>query len=190
MRGSKKNEDIYTMLPRFVTEPEREPENPRFLRMIERSFERNGIRFKFEIVPACMLIEDGGTTDFYPGADEERMEAALRQLAVEENPNFDNSEGALVFSLTEIKAELEELSAGKSYSREQIEHSLKILCRVGYYLSHDGRHLCFHALDQLLQKEKGDERYYRILFSALFLNRTELFDRCFDIENPNKLRTK
>jgi len=179
MSKSKKNGDIYTMLPRFVTEAEPEPENPRFLRMIERSFERSGIRFKFEIVPACILVENVGTSNFYPGAAEEVMEIALRRLAVEDNPEFDKSESTLVFSLTEIKAELEEVSAGKSYSREQIERSLAILCRVGYELSDDRRHLCFHALDGLLEKEKHGETHYMVQFSALFLNGNELFDSWF-----------
>lgn len=190
MKESKNNSDIYTMLPRFVTEAEiellHEPENPRFLQMVKRTFERNGVRFKFEIVPACFLIENVGTTNFYPGAAEEQMEIALRSLAVEENPNFDKSERTLIFSLTEIKAELEESDPGKSYRCEQVERSLAILCRTGYDLSHDGRHLSFHALDQVLQKEIDGEKYYHVQFSSLFLNRLELFKKCFGSETADE----
>lgn len=190
MRESKNNKDIYTMLPRFVSEAEieslHEPENPLFLRMIKRPFERNGVRFKFEIVPACFPIENVGTTNFYPGAAEEEMENALRSLAVEENPNFDKSEGTLVFSLTEIRAELEEPDGGRSYSCEQVERSLAILCRTAYDLSHDGRHLSFNALDQILQKEMECEKYYQVQFSSLFLNRLELFEKCFGSETADE----
>lgn len=190
MKESKNNSDIYTMLPRFVTEAEieslHEPENSRFLQMVKRTFERNGVRFKFEIVPACLLIENVGTTNFYPGAAEEEMEIALRSLAVEENPNFDKNERTLIFSLTEIKAELEESGCGRSYSCEQVERSLAILCRTAYALSHDGRHLSFHALDQLLKKVMDDEKYYQVQFSSLFLNRLELFERCFSSETADE----
>lgn len=173
------------MLPRFVDETESGGEEERFLPKIERSFERNGVRFKFEITPAYILVKDVGDSNFYPGSNEESIENALRMLAVEDNPNFKKDQDAVVFSSIELIKQLEKLG-GKSYSREQIRHSLSVLCSVGYELSDGDRRMSFRPINFLREREKDGETYYMVGFSSLFFNGDDLFDICFGGENPNK----
>ena len=186
MSASEKNADIYRMLPRFVYEMENEGEKARFLPKIERSFERNGIRFKFEITPAYIPVEGVGDSNFYPGPAEELIENALRMLAVEDNPNFKKDLDAVVFSSADLIKQLEKLAGGKSYSRDRIKHSLAILCSVGFELSDGDRRMSFRSINFLREKEKDGETYFMVGFSALFFDGDELFDICFGNENPNK----
>lgn len=174
------------MLPRFVDETENGGGENRFLPKIERSFERNGVRFKFEITPAYILVKDVGDSNFYPGSAEESIENALRLLAVEDNPNFRKDQDAVVFSSTDLIKQLEKLDGGKSYSRDQIRRSLAILCSVGYELSDGDRRMSFRPINFLREKEKDGETFYVVGFSALFFNGDDLFDICFGGENPNK----
>lgn len=177
-----KNGNFYEALPRFVKEMS---EESRFLPVIKRSFEHNGVEFGFEIAPANI-----GNTNFYPGAVEELVEGVLRRLAVENNPNFKKNDGTVIFSITELKSRLEDLEVENHFNREQIMRSLSILCRLSYELSDGERRMDFRPIDWLRKKEKDGETYYMVRLSPLFLNGNEMFNFCFGSENPKKFNSK
>lgn len=104
------------------------------LGLLKLEFEYRAIKFDILIQPA--LIEEvaaGGkikTTAYYPSANEELIEEALRKLAVDQcHGFFDKTEAVsgVVFSLHQLREELKRRGHARSFS--QIKLSLDILAR-------------------------------------------------------------
>lgn len=183
MRTVEKTEYFYEFLPRFVTDLP-EPENEqRLLPVIERRVERDGILFDFIILPASVLIDGNRNEYFYPGATEERVEKALRILAVSENPNFSNQEKTLNFSTKQLITIFMQDSWKDVLNKDQIDLSLNILCNTSYQIIRDERAMIFRPLSELTTKEKDDEIYYKVRISPVFFNSVQILNLCFGTEN-------
>lgn len=100
-----------------------------FLGLRKLNFEFRGAKFNIQIQPA--LVEDkkaGKTRAFYPSANEELVEEALRKLAVDhENGFYDkaNFKSGVVFTLYKLRGELQR--HGHTRSFDEIKLSLDIL---------------------------------------------------------------
>lgn len=100
-----------------------------FLGLLKLDFEFRDSKFNLQIQPA--LVEDkktGKTTAYYPSANEELVEEALRKLAVDQKTGFydkTNFRSGVVFSLYQLREELKRI--GKTRSYDEIKLSLDIL---------------------------------------------------------------
>lgn len=105
-----------------------------FLGLLKIEFMYRKTKFDILIQPALIEEKDKDgkiiTTAYYPSANEELIEEALRKLAVEQNRGFyDKAEtiSGVVFSLHQLRKELKRRGHARSYS--QIKLSLDILAR-------------------------------------------------------------
>ena len=82
------------------------------------------------ISPARIEDEDGAVRDYYPSANEELVEDALRKLAAERDAGFfdkPNYQSGVQFSIYKVAQEL--AKHGKARSHGEIERSLQILSK-------------------------------------------------------------
>jgi hypothetical protein len=184
-------ENVYILLPRFVTDPDEQPElaEGKYLPAIVRDFEWENLEFTFVISPARVRNEKGEDRYYYPGEREQYIESALRQLAVEDNVNFRSDEFTLDFSLHQIMIELININRDLRLDREDIELGIKILGDINYELigrNSGGSELYFRPIERLVIREQDGEIYYRAQFSQLFFSRTKQFDFCFPLMDANK----
>jgi hypothetical protein len=99
-----------------------------FLELLKLEFKYRGKTFQVIIQPARIKEDDGTTRDYYPGANEELIEDALRKIAADQyqgyfdKPNF---RSGVVFSLYILRRELTKRGHARSY--QEIVKSLKIL---------------------------------------------------------------
>jgi hypothetical protein len=99
-----------------------------FLDLLEIPFNWRTNTFKAIIQPARIRGEDGKTQDYYPSANEELVEDALRKIATDQNRGFfdkSNYRSGVVFSLYMLREELKRRGHTRSY--QEIVLSLKIL---------------------------------------------------------------
>jgi hypothetical protein len=99
-----------------------------FLDLLKIDFNYKGGAFKAIIQPVRIEEPDGTTQDYYPSANEELIEDALRKVAAEQNYGyFDkaNYHSGVVFSLHMLRQELKKRGHARSY--QQIILSLNIL---------------------------------------------------------------
>ena len=99
-----------------------------FLDLLELTFNYRGASLKAIIQPARIREEDGTTQDYYPSANEELVEDALRKIAADQNHGyFDriNYRSGVVFSLYMLREELKRRGHARSY--QEITKSLRIL---------------------------------------------------------------
>lgn len=183
----KKIENVYMLLPRFVSQMEVKYEAERYLPAIFREFERNGMRFTFIIQPATIYDRQTSTKCYYPGEREEIVEAVLREIAIEENPNFIKNDLALIFRLNYFLDFIAESGYG-TYSRDEIELSLQILSLAQFQLHKNKTELTFRAIEELSHFTENEEVYYYVRFNYMFLGDNKIFDHCFGGGNPNKSR--
>ncbi len=99
-----------------------------FLDLLEITFNWRTNSFKAIIQPARIRGEDGKAQDYYPSANEELVEDALRKIAADQNCGFfdkPNYRSGVVFSLHMLREELKRRGHTRSY--QEIVLSLKIL---------------------------------------------------------------
>lgn len=99
-----------------------------FLDLLEIDFNYRGTGLKAIIQPARIREEEGTTQDYYPSANEELVEDALRKIATDQNHGyFDraNYRSGVVFSLYMLREELNKRGHTRSY--QEIIKSLRIL---------------------------------------------------------------
>jgi hypothetical protein len=99
-----------------------------FLGLLEIKFSYKGASLKAVIQPARIREEGGATLDYYPSANEELVEDALRKIAAEEQQGFfdkANCRSGVVFSLYMLREELKKRGHARSY--QEIIKSLQIL---------------------------------------------------------------
>jgi hypothetical protein len=179
-------ENIYKLLPRFVSESDVKHTDKCHLPEVKRDFERNGVRFNFVISPALIYNPNEGNKHYYPGEREKIVELALRELAVEENPNFIKSNLALIFRLRYFLEYLAHHSAGSVYTTGEIELSLHILSGTTYQLDDGKSEMYVRPVEELKRVEENEEVYYYLQFSSMFLGDNQVFDYCFGDKNSNK----
>ena len=92
------------------------------LEILDVTFNCSGKPFKAAIRPARI-----GKIDYYPSANEELVEEALRKIAVQQNHGFHEPEqrSGVVFTLYQLREELRKSGHSRSYS--EIVQSLDIL---------------------------------------------------------------
>jgi hypothetical protein len=98
-----------------------------FPQLLIRNSLYRGSKIKIEIQPA-RLIENGVVTEYYPGANEELIEAALRKIATLQNHGYHDESGyGVCFSIHQLRKELKKRGHTRSY--QEIVLSLRILAR-------------------------------------------------------------
>lgn len=102
------------------------------LDLLKRDFDHRGIRYNIQIQAALVeeKINNGGVKAiaYYPSANEELVEEALRKLAVDQGHGFYEKEkghSGVVFSLFQLRKELRRSGHARSFS--EIKLSLDIL---------------------------------------------------------------
>jgi hypothetical protein len=99
-----------------------------FLELLKLDFQYRGTPMKAVIQPARIEEEGGTTRDYYPSANEELVEDALRKIAAEQNQGYleqPNRRSGVVFTLHQLRQELQERGHARSY--QEIIQSLAIL---------------------------------------------------------------
>lgn len=99
-----------------------------FLDLLKLDFQYRGTPMKAVIQPARIEEEDGTTRDYYPSANEELVEDALRRIAAEQNQGYldqPNHRSGVVFTLHQLRQELQ--ARGHTRSYQEIIQSLTIL---------------------------------------------------------------
>lgn len=99
-----------------------------FLPGLEKSFIYQGNEYKIRITAALIVTEDGDEKAFYPSANEELVEDALRKIAAEHQQGFFNNAdytSGTVFTIHLLRTELSKRGHTRSYY--EIVKSLKIL---------------------------------------------------------------
>ena len=186
MSESRSIEYIYLLLPRFVFEPDVKYNDKRHLPEVTRDFKHNGVRFNFVISPALIYNPNDGDKHYYPGERERTVESTLRELAVEENPNFVKSNLTLILRLRYFLDRLPVHPAGILYTADEIELSLHILSGVTYRLD-DGKNVMYvRPVEELNRIEENEEIYYYLQFSSIFLGDNQVFNYCFGDKNLSK----
>ena len=98
------------------------------LPLLKVDFHYKGSPFKAVIRPARIEQKDGTTKDYYPSANEELVEDALRKIAADQQSGFfdkPNYRSGVVFSLHMLREELKRRGHTRSY--QEIVLSLDIL---------------------------------------------------------------
>jgi len=126
--------DLWDSVPRYAVsrqQMDKIRKEKGFLDLQQVEFQYRGTKLKTIIQAARILDEKTGTTkDYYPSANEELIEDALRKIAAEQrNAFFDkpNYRSGVVFSLHALREELKRRGHTRSY--QQIILSLNILAR-------------------------------------------------------------
>lgn len=99
-----------------------------FLELLKLDFNYKGVALKAIIQPARIEEANGSAADYYPSANEELIEDALRKIAADQNHGyFDKSQyrSGVMFTLHMLRQELKKRGHTRSY--QQIILSLKIL---------------------------------------------------------------
>ena len=101
-----------------------------FTQLLSVPFNYRGRELEAIIQPAWIQNKDSTVTGYYPSANEELIEDALRKIAAEQNYGYfdkPNYRSGVVFSLHMLREELKKRGHTRSY--QQIVLSLRILAR-------------------------------------------------------------
>jgi hypothetical protein len=190
MKATEQPENIYTLLPRFVTNTEEDDyHGEKYLPAIIRDFEWHNLKFTFVISPARITVESEDDRFYYAGEREKLIEEALRKLAVEDNVNFRVEEFTLDFSLSQLMEEIISITGELKQDRCEIKTGIKILSDIKYELIKGDSELYFRPIERLVIAERDEEIYYRAQCSQLFFTRTEQFDFCFLKKGGNEINS-
>ncbi|MBS3951722.1 MAG: hypothetical protein KGZ88_02100 [Methylomicrobium sp.] len=106
-----------------------------FPKLLHRSSMYQGREISIEIQPA-RIIEEGVVTEYYPGGNEELIEAALRKIAtMQHHGYYDESVPSygVTFSIYQLRKELKNRGHARSYP--EIVLSLRIMARSSIEIS-------------------------------------------------------
>jgi hypothetical protein len=107
-----------------------------FQQLLNIPFNYRGRELEAVIQPAWVPDKDGNPVGYYPSANEELIEDALRKIAAEQNHGYfdkPNYRSGVVFTLHLLREELKKRGHTRSY--QQIVLSLKILARSSIEIS-------------------------------------------------------
>lgn len=126
--------DLWDSVPRYSVSRQamdKERKTRGFLDLLEINFQYRGTSLQAVIQPARVREKKNGMTkDYYPSANEELVEDALRKIAAEQNHGYfdqHNYRSGVVFTLHMLREELKKRGHARSY--QQIVLSLSILAR-------------------------------------------------------------
>lgn len=123
--------DLWDSIPRYSVSRramDKTRKEHGMLPLLKVDFHYKGKPFKAVIRPARIEQKDGTTKDYYPGANEELVEDALRKIAAEQQSGFfdkSNYRSGVVFTLYMLRQELKRRGHTRSY--QEIILSLDIL---------------------------------------------------------------
>jgi hypothetical protein len=123
--------DLWDSIPRYSVSRramDKARKTHGYLALLKIDFHYKGTPFKAVIRPARIEEKDGTTKDYYPSANEELVEDALRKIAAEQQSGFfdrPNYRSGVVFSLYMLREELKRRGHTRSY--QEIVLSLDIL---------------------------------------------------------------
>lgn len=133
-RGSLSNAiDLWDNIPRYSVSRQamnKTRENERFLENHTAIFQYRGHTYTCVISPARVTDIDGKQRDYYPSANEELVEDALRKLASDQYAGFfdkPNYRSGVVFSIYALREELNKRGHSRSY--QEVDLALKILSK-------------------------------------------------------------
>lgn len=126
--------DLWDSVPRYSVSRQamdKERKARGFLDLLEIDFHYRGTKLQAIIQPARVREKkNSATKDYYPSANEELIEDALRKIAAEQNHGYfdkSNYRSGVVFTLYMLRRELKKRGHTRSY--QQIVLSLNILAR-------------------------------------------------------------
>jgi len=126
--------DLWDSIPRYSVsrqQMDKERKARGFLDLMEIDFQYRGTPLQVVIQPARVREKKESTTkDYYPSANEELIEDALRKIATEQYSGFfdkPNYRSGVIFTLYMLREELRKRGHSRSY--QQIVLSLQILAR-------------------------------------------------------------
>jgi hypothetical protein len=123
--------DLWDSIPRFSVSRramDKARKTDGALPLLKVDFHYKGTPFKAVIRPARIEQKDGTTKDYYPSANEELIEDALRKIAADQQSGFfdkPNYRSGVVFTLHMLRTELKRRGHTRSY--QEIILSLDIL---------------------------------------------------------------
>jgi hypothetical protein len=123
--------DLWDSLPKYAVSRQamtKLRKDGGFLELLELEFKYKSKEFQVVIQPAHIKDHDGVTQDYYPAANEELVEDALRKIATDQDQGyFDGQDfrSGVVFSLYMLRKELAKRGHTRSY--QEIIESLRIL---------------------------------------------------------------
>ncbi|CAG1003454.1 hypothetical protein MYXO_03209 [Myxococcaceae bacterium] len=123
--------DLWDSIPRYSVSRramDKTRKEHGMLPLLKVDFHYKGTPFKAVIRPARIEHKDGTTKDYYPSANEELVEDALRKIAAEQQSGFfdkSNYRSGVVFTLYMLRQELKRRGHTRSY--QEITLSLDIL---------------------------------------------------------------
>jgi hypothetical protein len=124
--------DLWDNMPRYSVSRQamdKERKARGFLDLMEINFQYRGTSLQAIIQPARVRDKkNGATQDYYPSANEELIEDALRKIAAEQNHGYfdkPNYRSGVVFTLHMLREELKKRGHTRSY--QQIVLSLNVL---------------------------------------------------------------
>lgn len=125
--------DLWDSVPRYSVSRmamSKAREKEKFLENHTALFQHRGRTYTCTISPARVTDIDGEQRDFYPSANEEIVEDALRKLAADQHAGFfdkPNYRSGVVFSLYALREELRKRGHSRSY--QEVRLALNILSK-------------------------------------------------------------
>lgn len=125
--------DLWDCVPRYAVSRlamSKAREKEKFLENHTAVFQHRGLTYTCTISPARVTDIDGQQRDFYPSANEELVEDALRKLAADQHAGFfdkPNYRSGVVFSLHALRQELKKRGHARSY--QEVRLALNILSK-------------------------------------------------------------
>jgi hypothetical protein len=125
--------DLWDSVPRYSVSRQamnKARESGRFLENYTAEFQYRGHSYACTISPARVEDLDGKQRDFYPSANEELVEDALRKLAAHQQAGFfdkPNYRSGVVFSMYALREELAKRGHTRSY--QEVNLALEILSK-------------------------------------------------------------
>ena len=125
--------DLWDSVPRYSVSRQamnKARESGRFLENYTAEFQYRGHRYACTISPARVVDLNGDQRDFYPSANEELVEDALRKLAADQLAGFfdkSNYRSGVVFSMYALREELSRRGHARSY--QEVNLALEILSK-------------------------------------------------------------
>jgi hypothetical protein len=159
--------DLWDSVPRYSVSRQQMTKirvDGEFLREHRVTFQHRQRSYTCVIRPAMVKDLDGKQRDYYPSANEEIVEDALRKLAVERNAGYfdrPNYRSGVQFTLHELRKELEKRGHTRSY--QEIVQSLDILSQSIVDILPEGggegkiRSACLPSLAAVSRKQLKDD---------------------------------
>lgn len=125
--------DLWDSVPRYSVSRQymdKMRKNGTFPQLMNTPFNYRARGFEAIIQPAWIQDDEGKVIGYYPSANEELIEDALRKIAADQNHGYfdqSNYRSGVVFSLHMLREELKKRGHSRSY--QQIILSLKILAK-------------------------------------------------------------